>query len=122
MKQKYSKLIKDLQFNAWMRSDDVIQQVEISPFYNHSIGGYEMIINTIDIGEYELMITLNWYWATSDVNSKEEIPILASSHMRHEFSFCDLNRSEILSSRLPVIVFPSSPRLIFFIFIIFIFY
>ena len=123
MKIRYKELIKDIQFNAFIKNDKIIQSIYVSKEYNEEEGGYELILQSKDAGEYELFITLNWYWATSDLNSGKPIPVLASSHIRHEYSPCDLTRSEIHNSHLPLLFFHprSSFLILFLLFLLFIF-
>ena len=85
IREKYEESIKHLQFNSWMESINIIQAVTVSYDYNDAIGGYEIILDAIDGGTYTLFVTLNWYWPMSELNTFPT-PILASSHIRHEYS------------------------------------
>ena len=92
-----------LLFNAFLRSDHVIQNVEVSPEYDTIHKGYPITIKGMDAGDLPLFVTLNWIYPFSDLQTSDPTPILVSSHLNHGVSVCDFERSEIMDSHKIVI-------------------
>ena len=96
------------------------QGVQYDEEYNAEHGGYKITIVGRDATTMTLYITLNWVFAFSEVESAEPKPLLTSYFLRHDFSPCDLERSEISTSRMKVtiqapegendFIFPEEPR------------
>jgi hypothetical protein len=72
--------------------------------FNEENKGYRIVIEGLDGGNFALKVTLNWYFAFSDIESSDPMPLLTSSHMRHELNHCDKERSEIYSSGVRIVV------------------
>lgn len=91
-------IFQDIQFNGILRSDKTIEAAPVSLTWDEGMGGYAVSVSTKDAGLFTLDVTMNFIFGGSEYLSGQPTPICTSSHMRHEYSACDKERSDVLGS------------------------
>ena len=91
-------LLRHLVFAAFLESESIIQNADVSLHYDKVHQGYAVSFEGKDTGSFNLVVILNWFYADSEP-LEDPIPILVGSHIAHRNFPCDQDRSEISGSR-----------------------
>ena len=68
-------------------------------FKGSSERGYRIEVEGFDAGQFELVVALYWFHSSNEAKMEQTQPILVGSHSFHEYTPCDLKRSEVRGSR-----------------------
>jgi hypothetical protein len=100
----YPDFLSQAGFNAFLDSSEMKQAVWVSRKYEpiskgSSQRGYRIEVEGLDGGQFELVVALYWFHSSNEPHAHKAEPILVGSHSFHEYSGCDLHRSEVWGSR-----------------------